>query len=895
MLWQHGQLTAISAALEAARNGQPTVLSVLGMPGMGKTSLLREIATRASGFNVLEADGQESVYREPFDLLQQLGVHVVQTPGGAPVDPLAATQGLRDLIDTLSPSGPVLILIDDLQWADQESVESLYWLVHRAHGDRLLVVVGFRPEAGEGTGACRRLIHQASPGSALSLTGLSFEQAAATVLAVDPSAGLDAIRRLWEHTARNPFHMDSLLRQYGFTELAGMRSLPAPAELTSRTKTELSGYPPDVVALVHASAVLGYSWQALPALAAVGLVDDPAGAREALVDAGLLVARGPDLTSPLRTSHVLVRAAIYQSIPYARRRQLHLRAAEQAGNVMESLEHRVAAADHYDDVLAAELEQAALSAHATGDFRQAGQLFRWASELSGDAVIRNRRWLEAVVDAILARDVAWVRQQLPAVQSAPDVARRAVIQGLMFGVEKRWLDAWATYTSVSGDILDQSDSVTRYRLLVLTAWSMICAGRDLEHLAPLLIRAANEAPRDRALTGNEIFSHGLLDLRRSDAAALNNTINSIPAQSSDTPLQLTYKLAWRGSVHAFWGNAAASEADLAEVTTRIRTGVGDNGDGIYNGLLAFARWQSGSWNLAGVEMRIALDHVVDQPHPMLRALEPLLPAVRGDFGQADKKLGEAADVLEVMPWREPMHLYVISCAARLHAGADPAAQKMGLHHLRTVFGDTILTVPGFTGALWTFHLAIMAIWAGDLDRAEELIRQSQGQPRPPRWMAWVLAWIRGLAAETAGATGQARRHLDTAVARFTDDLPLYRAHVLADHARVADLQHDSGPAHRSLDAARQLYRILGALPYLGRLDTTAGPQQFLADVDVLSPLSDRERDVATLLISGLTYAQIARDLYVTRATVGFHTSRIYAKTGVTSRAELIDLVRRTPG
>ena len=80
--------------------------------------------------------------------------------------------------------------------------------------------------------------------------------------------------------------------------------------------------------------------------------------------------------------------------------------------------------------------------------------------------------------------------------------------------------------------------------------------------------------------------------------------------------ELTYKLAWRGSVHAFWGNAAASEADLAEVTTRIRTGVADNSDGIYNGLLAFARWQTGAWNLADVEMRIALDHVVGQPHPI---------------------------------------------------------------------------------------------------------------------------------------------------------------------------------------------------------------------------------------------------------------------------------------
>jgi DNA-binding CsgD family transcriptional regulator len=236
---------------------------------------------------------------------------------------------------------------------------------------------------------------------------------------------------------------------------------------------------------------------------------------------------------------------------------------------------------------------------------------------------------------------------------------------------------------------------------------------------------------------------------------------------------------------------------------------------------------------------------------------------------------------------------VISYVTRLHAGADPAAQKTGLQHLRAVFGDSILTVPGFTGVLWIFHLAIAAVWAGDLGRAGELIRQSQRQPRPPRWLRWVLAWVQGLAAETAGATGQARLHLDAAVAAFTDDLPLYRAHVLADYARAAASQDDHAAARRSLDAAGQLYRVLGAVPYLTRLHETADPPPSGSRVvvDVLSALSDRERDVATLLVSGLTYAQIARDLYVTRATVGFHTGRIYAKTGVTSRAELIDLVR----
>jgi DNA-binding CsgD family transcriptional regulator len=898
VLWLVEQLSVISAALEAARGGQPTVLSVLGEPGTGKTSLLREIAARASGFNVLKADGRESAYREPFELLHQLGVRDERSASGTSRDPLVAAQGLRDLVDTLSPVGPVLIMVDDLQWADHESVESLYWLVHRAHGDRLLVVLGSRPESPGSTGAWRRLIHHAHRGPVLSLTGLSFEQATATVLVADPSAEPDAIRRLWEHCGRSPFHLKSLLRQYGFTELAAMRSLPAPSELAARTKAELSGYALDTVALVHASAVLGYSWQALPRLAALGPVDDPAGAREALVEAGLLVPRTPAMTSPLRTSHALAQAAIYQSIPYPRRRQLHVRAAEQASTVMESLRHRVAAADRYDDDLANELAQAARTAHAEGDLGQAGQMLRWASELSNDAVLRNRRWLDAVIDTILARDVAWVRQQLPAVQSAPDLARRALIRGLMFGVEKRWLDAWASYTSVRQPVLDQADPVTRYRLLVLTAWSMICAGRDLEELAPLLAQAASEQAPDRALIGNEIFARGMLGLRRSDAAALDETVNSIPARSSDTPLQLTYKLAWRGSVHAFWGNATAAEADLTEVATRIRTGVGDNGDGVYNGLLAFARWQNGSWNLADVEMRIALDHVVGQPHPMLRAIEPVLHAARGDFGQADKKLREAADVLQVMPWREPVHLYVISYVARLHAGADPAARKLGLQQLRTVFGDSILAVPGFTGALWIFHLAIAAIWAGELDRAGELTRQGERQPHPPRWMEWVPAWVRGLAAESAGTTGRARLHLDAAVAGFTDDLPLYRAHVLADHARVAALQRDDPAARRSLDAASQLYRVLGAAPYLSRLNEAADSTHpgSLIEMDLLSALSDRERDVATLLVSGLTYAQIARDLFVTRATVGFHTGRIYAKTGVTSRAELIDLVRNgTPG
>lgn len=58
-------------------------------------------------------------------------------------------------------------------------------------------------------------------------------------------------------------------------------------------------------------------------------------------------------------------------------------------------------------------------------------------------------------------------------------------------------------------------------------------------------------------------------------------------------------------------------------------------------------------------------------------------------------------------------------------------------------------------------------------------------------------------------------------------------------------------------------------------------------------LTDRERDVAELAVSGYSYAQIARDLFVAHSTVGYHLSNIYAKCGVSSRHELTALVRST--
>jgi DNA-binding NarL/FixJ family response regulator len=119
--------------------------------------------------------------------------------------------------------------------------------------------------------------------------------------------------------------------------------------------------------------------------------------------------------------------------------------------------------------------------------------------------------------------------------------------------------------------------------------------------------------------------------------------------------------------------------------------------------------------------------------------------------------------------------------------------------------------------------------------------------------------------------------------------------MLVDHARIAHLLGDATSAETSLVRATELYEHLGAPVYVARIDAarqasgkaTPGRKQAVL-------LTEREQDVLTLIASGMSYAQIARDLFVTQSTVGYHLSNIYRKAGVGSRHELTELVRSDP-
>jgi DNA-binding CsgD family transcriptional regulator len=160
-----GELEAIVEGLELAERGLGRLLIVSGPAGIGKSALLQASGERAAarGFRVLAASGSEMERKFPFGVVRQLYGSLVSErtkPGeartpiaavfGAPGRVLAADvsfqtlDGLYWLVADLAQEGPLVILVDDAQWADEPSLQHLGYLSRRLRAMDVLVVSASR-------------------------------------------------------------------------------------------------------------------------------------------------------------------------------------------------------------------------------------------------------------------------------------------------------------------------------------------------------------------------------------------------------------------------------------------------------------------------------------------------------------------------------------------------------------------------------------------------------------------------------------------------------------------------------------------------------------------------------------------------------------------------------
>ncbi|MEU4278935.1 ATP-binding protein [Streptomyces tanashiensis] len=337
------------------------VLAYAAPAGLGKTTLLAEIRRRAAarGCTVLSARGGDQEQRVAFHVARQLlqpqlaqasdtelrerlgswydivgpALGLRAAGEGSPPDP----QGLRDGLDWVLTHlavrrDPLVVVLDDVHWADPESLGWLAAFAPRAEELPMLLVAAYRPdelpdEGREFTG------HR----SGQRPHGLAPLTSAAVAHLVRDHVGAHAddtfCRDFWTVTSGNPFEAVELaakVRDRGLEPTArGARELRdlAAALKGSGLVARLERLGTATVRLAWACAVLGteISPQLAGAVAGLGgeaVADSAARLREARVLAG---AEGPD--EPLEFVHPLIATTVYRSIPAATRVALHGQAA----------------------------------------------------------------------------------------------------------------------------------------------------------------------------------------------------------------------------------------------------------------------------------------------------------------------------------------------------------------------------------------------------------------------------------------------------------------------------------------------------------------------------------------------------------------------------------------
>ena len=361
---REAELGRIDALLARARAGNGGVLVVTGPAGIGKSSLLGEARERArlAGMRVLSGRGGElegdfsfGVARQLFERLlaaiagaereallagaARRALTAMEDAAGPPTPtattgdpPFAVVHGLYWLAVNASAAGPVLVAIDDLQWADQASLRFVLYLADRLAGLPVALALTWRTGEIAATGAadCLARLEQIAANGVVSPGALS--QAAVRALlsgAFGTTPAEEFVAACHAVSGGNPFLVRELIEELHADGVepdeaaAGRVAGLGPRPVARAVALRVARLGPAAGELAQAAAILGdgAALRHAAALAGAGLAD-AAAAADGLAGIGVF-APG----TPLRFVHSIVRTAVHDDIPEAVRGLRHAEAA----------------------------------------------------------------------------------------------------------------------------------------------------------------------------------------------------------------------------------------------------------------------------------------------------------------------------------------------------------------------------------------------------------------------------------------------------------------------------------------------------------------------------------------------------------------------------------------
>lgn len=886
-----------SLVASVARTGSAALALIRGEAGIGKTVLLMDTAEHAAaaGYSVGLGKADELHHLVPLSSLL-----TCLTPGGRPLLPDKAlaqlpqshdhriwlVQRLAEHIETLAARAPVLIGLDDLQWADPLSVFVLTQLPTRVRALPVLWLLTKRQgppqDADETLTAASRALTTADVHLG-PLPAAVIQQMAADALgaAVD-----DSVHDLLEGAGGNPFLAAEMLAGLRSTESTG-RSVPS--GLVVGVRGRLSTLSADTLHFLRIGAVLGRRFRFQDAAALSGR--SPAamiGPLDEAVRTHVLADEGESLIF----RHDLLRQAVYADIPPSARRALHRAAAQHlvdAGRQpIEAVSHLLTGALPGDEEAGLLLGRAADDVLAVAPGLAADLLTRAVELIPAHRPVGfdvGERAIVALARAGRDKEALATGEALLARHPPLDVYGRiqAAIGATLWNLNRaedlrRLVD---TTLAVEGARPRTRARLTALRALALSRGDDLAAAREAGETA---LRQAI-ATGDREAHVQALFGLGETALNAGDTADAQKRFMAL---SSVDPAYLPEEIVACQHLDDF----ARAERLLGRATSQ--------GEGARRE--AMLQWAQGQQRLGLGRLDdaetdfVTMERLEDEVGASVqqvnaRVIRSRIGLLRGDRTAARHDLLAARERLAPHP--NPGNTAAVRYLEALHADAmDDHA--LALEHLREVqrhdgYMRWRLLRP------WVDEAVRIALRGGDRELAEDLTAQAEAHAaRNPG-----VPTATGLAARTRGLVSNDIGLLRSSVALHRDGpRPLNLAEALADLGAALVSAGHRAEASEVLTEARAVFTESGAHAAAARANGLLGGAGTRVRRGSGNPrplqgwqaLTASERKVARLVAAGHSNRAAADLLVVSPHTVNTHLSSIFRKLSVRSRVQLTHVV-----
>jgi ATP/maltotriose-dependent transcriptional regulator MalT len=952
------ELGSLDRVLTELDQGRAIAVELLGEAGIGKTRLLGELAARAEqrGHLVLSGSASELEQNLPFsvfvdaldeyvesleakwlavldDDVQAELAHVFPSlstrAGGREPAPqherYRSHRAVRALLDRLATAKPLVLVLDDLHWADSASVELLGSLLRRPPAEAVLMALARRPgKTPDHLSPALERAHRAAALTRIELGALTPVEARELL---GESVGVADATVLYEESGGNPLYLEQLARARDRAGAAtpaakiALSDIGIPSAVAASLSEELALLSDGGRRVLEGAAVAGDPFE--PELAAAASAMSEAVTMDAVDELLQLdLVRDTDMPRRFRFRHPLIRRAVYEATGGGWRLGAHERCAEALaarGVNAAARAHHVERSARQGDVAAVAVLRGAGEAAARLAPESAARWFGGALRLLPQTAPAEER-----VELLLARAGALAavghfndshEALLEAIAIVPQQSSAlcTTVATACAGVERflgRYEDAHsrleralrglpkpASVESVGLLIELTLNEFYRSRYEAMHDWAAraVSAARELGDAALLAAALAKSALAD-AMTGPAETARS----HRAEAAGLVDGL-------SDVELSLRPDAAaWLAAAELYLDLYAEADEHASRALRLARaTGRGNPFFGLY---LILPR----VWYVRGrlAEAGELLDGAIEAGH-----LLGTSPALAGNLfnrsvialavGDLEIALAAAEEALQLT--RDLDEGFVTAWAAVRLAGVlletgqpDCAVELL----LGRAGGEELTLIPGGWRTYCLELLTRCWLALGRRDEAERAACRAAAQaatvqlPLADAWAGRAVAAVglhdgdparaAALALTSAAAADEVHAPIEAALSRTIAGRALAQAGQ-AERA-IAELQHAATELHacgalRYRDAAE---RELGKLGHRTHRRTRPGN----TDASGLESLTERELQVARLVVDRKTNPEIAAELYLSPKTVQTHMSHIFRKMDVPSRIALARAIER---